>query len=301
MIPHCLSFAFQFENRRGSKLCLNSRQEDSIDASPTSARIPLGTLASLTSDVVSAGEARIIAACWASFVMPRRSFEERGPMWNAVSVLDEPAGNRCTGVCLLTSENCLLFYTTAGEKFEARVPFQVWNLWPARSGLLLERQLTDEEKGNRFRLPCIFFLGHPLDEPSPVVLFLPPQLILQAGSHVGAVHTPPTAKEAGIALHVTTNEGARVQFANEAHQRIVFVSNEEGDSSLVLTYDHHNRQHCLWRLRAAVESVSFRRRLCRITAPCYSLLLASRRTTDGIIVGQLGFGSVGEKVSKFES
>ncbi|XP_030854535.1 anaphase-promoting complex subunit 1 [Strongylocentrotus purpuratus] len=75
----------------------------------------------------------------------------------------------------ITHPTSITVFTEAGEKFVASLPFQVSRTWIVDGGMLLEQAVSQTElssvysKREKEKLPTLFSLLHPLDEPTPVL------------------------------------------------------------------------------------------------------------------------------------
>ncbi|KAF7256101.1 hypothetical protein EG68_07901 [Paragonimus skrjabini miyazakii] len=126
-------------------------------------------------------ESRVIAACWASFLLPS-VFSTEGIVPNPFS---EVPGRLQDGIAIFESER-LTFVDLEGEQYMARLPCRVAAAWPLSGLMLLERQpvyeeiLRSKDHINRKNLSSLsdnlftmFSLSHPLDEAAPVLLKVP--------------------------------------------------------------------------------------------------------------------------------
>ncbi|KAA3677153.1 anaphase-promoting complex subunit 1 [Paragonimus westermani] len=126
-------------------------------------------------------ESPVIAACWASFLLPS-VFLTEGIVPNPVS---EVPGRLQDGIAVFESER-LTFVDLEGEQYTARLPCRVAAAWPLSGFMILERQPVHEERlrsrnhVNKKSLSPIsdnlftmFSLSHPLDEAAPVLLKVP--------------------------------------------------------------------------------------------------------------------------------
>ncbi|XP_063958903.1 anaphase-promoting complex subunit 1-like isoform X2 [Lytechinus pictus] len=126
----------------------------------------------------------------------------------------------------ITHPASITVFTEAGEKFVASLPFQVSKTWIVDGGMLLEQAVSQTELASVFgkrekeKLPTLFSLLHPLDEPTPV--------LCRSGS----------------------SGNTRVSFVTDPMQQIVFTSQKP---SLVMTFDRSIGVHSVWALRKVKE------------------------------------------------
>uniref|UniRef100_UPI00358F4E60 anaphase-promoting complex subunit 1 isoform X2 n=1 Tax=Myxine glutinosa TaxID=7769 RepID=UPI00358F4E60 len=120
-------------------------------------------------------------------------------------------------VCIV-QRDLINVHTSDGQDFIVPVPFQVFNVWTVKYGLLLERAIMSSEIPNlSMPYPTLFSLLHPLDEIAPVLT-----------SSTGRGTLP------------------SVRYMAEQNQVVVFTSTEP---SLVMTYDREHSVHIIWTLR----------------------------------------------------